>query len=175
MPKSTSLIEKWTKMLKRRVDRWWGLDPEFKHYLPEHQKEYRTPSPSSQEDVAIPRQAFIKNFHIKYYQQDFRRGAGWNPEHIDTIVYRQEVIENAQKGKLKLMPGQPVGPFYGMDMDKKAAYVIDERENKQVYTYNVDRYVFKPESATSLEQIAAENEAQKLYANAQKVDFLGKK
>lgn len=85
------------------------------------------------------------------------------------------MIENAQKGKLKLMPGQPVGPFYGMDMDKKAAYVIDERENKQVYTYNVDRYVFKPESATSLEQIAAENEAQKLYANAQKVDFLGKK
>ena len=130
---------------------------------------------SSQPDVNIPRQAFIKDFHIKYYQQDFRRGQGWNPEYLDTIVYRQEIIEDAQKGKYKLMPGQPVGPFYGMGMESKISYAFDERENKQVYTYSVDRNLFKPDTVLSPEEIERQLEHDKLYSNAKKVDFVGKK
>jgi len=131
---------------------------------------------SSQENAAIPRQAFIKSFHIKYYQQDFRRGEGWNPEFLDTIVYRQEIIEGAKNGKFKLMPGEPVGPFYGMGMEKRVSYAFDERENKQVYTYSLDRHSFKPKEVVETpDDMALQNEANKLYQNAKKVDFVGKK
>ncbi|KAL9643275.1 hypothetical protein ABK040_014731 [Willaertia magna] len=135
---------KWSKQIQRRLQRWWALDPEFKNFLPEHQDEFRNPSPASAEPANIPKQAFMKQFHIKYYEHDHRRGLGINPDFIDQIVYRQEIIEAAKAGKLKLKPGEPVGPFYALDMEKKHAYVFDERDNKQVYTYSVDRLSFKP-------------------------------
>jgi hypothetical protein len=44
MSKTRGLL-KWKNQILRRVERWWGTDPEFQHYLPEHQDEFRTPSP----------------------------------------------------------------------------------------------------------------------------------
>lgn len=71
----------------------------------------------SQPNAMVPHQAFMKEFHIRYYNRDFRaeHKAGRTPH----MLYRQLAIEQP----MRLQPGQVTGPFYGYDFDKKKVCV----------------------------------------------------
>jgi hypothetical protein len=97
---------------------------------------------SSAPEANIPHQAFMKEFHIKYHEQDYSIRKK-DPKFRDEFLYRQDVIERAKNGTYILDEGAPIGPFYGRGMDKKKGIIVDEREIKQVYTYSVDRHIFK--------------------------------
>jgi hypothetical protein len=138
------------KRVLRRVQKWWQLDPEFQPYLPEKHTEYRYPSPASQPDAIIPRQAFMKEFHIKYYQHDFRdQKSTQDIEHEPyKVIYRQDIIKNP----MRLYPGQTIGPFHGHGMEKKSIFVFDERQNKQVYAHKKSLYPFRPDNIANTDE-----------------------
>lgn len=141
----------------RKLERWYFIDPEFQSYLPEHHEQYRHPSPASQPSAKVPHQAFMKEYQIKYYDRDYRKG------HIEgrkpVILYRQLVIENP----LRIRPGETVGPFYGHGFEKKKAVGYHEKNNKQVYSYNKDRYPYKPADRPAPDEALRLEEEQLLY------------
>lgn len=146
-------MKKWAMQIYRRVQKWWLVDPEFQHYMPEHQKQYRFPAPlyviicniiflhtSSQPRAETPRKEFIREFNIKYYDRDFRSAASKN--NVEAL-YRQQVVENPTR----LQKGETVGPFYGYGMEKRKIVVTHELESKQVYTYARNYYPQRPGDA----------------------------
>ncbi len=105
---------------------------------------------SSQPDAAVPRQEFIKDFHIKYYQRDYRTKAAHKDAYYanSEVVFRQEVF----KKPYTIIEGEPVGPFYGFGMENKTSYVMDERDNKQVYSHKKSLNLFRPEDVKEKEE-----------------------
>lgn len=45
---------------------------------------------------------------------------------------------------IRLLKDQTVGPFYQVGLEKKTIVVTHELENKQVYTYQQNRYPYRP-------------------------------
>jgi len=43
---SEKTLNRWLLQIYRRFQRWYTIDPEYVHYLPDHQSKFRYPSPS---------------------------------------------------------------------------------------------------------------------------------
>lgn len=152
-------LRSFLKQSHQKVKKWFSFDPEFESYLPKHHLQYRGVSPASQPDAIVPKIRDIDQFYgvahdidLTYNEDAYRRNF--------EIFYRYQMLENP----LKLLPGQPVGPFYDMGRPNEIA-VGDVDYRPQVYTYRrkkVDRVLekytetIKKESNTGKERILKE-------------------
>lgn len=84
----------------------------------------------SQPSAKVPRQQFMKEFHIKYYKRDYRLGGEADKEQQNQfkIIWRDEIIESP----IRLQRGETMGPFYGFGLEKRVFMAYNEFLNKQV-------------------------------------------
>ncbi len=67
----------------------------------------------------IPKQEFMKEFKVKYYERDYRTKSQKQTDKMK-ISFRQLVIDNPLRVKL----GIQVGPFHGTGVAKKKVSIF---------------------------------------------------